>query len=170
LISTHLFLFFSFSSSSISNGAFRCHILLRLILYSRCEHWRLVSAGPFQHHPMCQTEFRMQFCPNMIETAVLVILSPLQSSDQSMLKVTTSTSVIYNIGQLAMIGSCLVTESCHDDVLGRQAQRFVRGPTDMSLVKHVCPFRMMLLHLALCCHRIHEFLIDISATSSLNTE
>lgn len=35
LISTHLFLFsFFFSSSSISNGAFRCHVLLRLILYS----------------------------------------------------------------------------------------------------------------------------------------
>jgi hypothetical protein len=73
LISTHLFLFFfSFSSSSISNGAFRCHILLRLILSSRCEHWRLVSAGPFQFHP-CVRRNHDAICPSMIKTAVLVL-------------------------------------------------------------------------------------------------
>lgn len=29
----------------------------------------------------------------------------------------------------------------------------------MGLVEDIRPFRMMLLHLALCCYRVHKFLV-----------
>jgi hypothetical protein len=51
-----------------------------------------------------------------------------------------------------------VAELSHPRVFRTEALGVMRSPSDMRLVEHICPFRVVFLLLALSCYHVHEVL------------
>jgi hypothetical protein len=75
----------------------------------------------------------------------------------SLARAITARHLIFRL-RLSKLLPSFVAELSHPCVFRTEALGVMRGPPDVRLVEHICPFRVVLLLLALSCYHVHEVL------------